>query len=169
MYFFRSYGTSWSIFLNFRRSFASSSTTINFSSSCVPVFQIAMMMFQSAPFVCQRWTERCGYNTTPTLKRTNERTNERARRTLSRREREEKTPTGLQRDPILPSASREREKERKKERKERTKNPPSHLIRAVPDLLHELGQATHAAEEFCRHAGGVLLDRSSSFLSFEEK
>ena len=34
MYFFRSYGTCWSIFLNFLRSLASSSTTINFSSSC---------------------------------------------------------------------------------------------------------------------------------------
>jgi len=106
-----------------------------------------------------------------TYTRTNERTNERTNASdpFAKRERRKDADGSSTRSNSPVGVSRERKKERKKERKERTKNPPSHLIRAVPDLLHELGQATHAAEEFCRHAGGVLLDRSSSFLSFEEK
>ena len=33
--------------------------------------------------------------------------------------------------------------------------PRTYLIGAVPDLLHELGEPSHAAEEFRRH--GVFL------------
>jgi len=42
---------------------------------------------------------------------------------------------------------KEKEKEKEKEKREIQNGIELYLIRAVPNLLHELGQTSHAAEE----------------------
>lgn len=74
--------------------------------------------------------------------------------TRKEREREKKLERKRTLSSLLSSGARARaktlsrkEKEKEKEKREIQNGIELYLIRAVPNLLHELGQTSHAAEE----------------------
>ena len=74
--------------------------------------------------------------------------------TRKEREREKKLERERTLSSLLSSGARARAKTRSREEKEKEKEKREiqngielYLIRAVPNLLHELGQTSHAAEE----------------------
>ena len=75
---------------------------------------------------------------------------------IIRKERERKLERKRTLSSLLSSGARaraktlsrkEKEKEKEKEKREIQNGIELYLIRAVPNLLHELGQTSHAAEE----------------------